>query len=79
MAMAGKEHGWTLEFGEIAKIWRAGCIIRAVFLQSISQAYENNEDLANLLMDPFFAEQINAVHPLKTIHIKHLFEINVGT
>ena len=58
MAMAGKEHGWTLEFGEIAKIWRAGCIIRAVFLQSISQAYENNEDLANLLMDPFFAEQI---------------------
>ena len=53
-----KEHGWTLEFGEIAKIWRAGCIIRAVFLQSISQAYENNEDLANLLMDPFFAEQI---------------------
>ena len=58
MAMAGKEHGWTLEFGEIAKIWRAGCIIRAVFLQSISQAYENNEDLANLLLDPFFAEQI---------------------
>ena len=36
MAMAGKEHGWTLDFGEIAKIWRAGCIIRAVFLQSIS-------------------------------------------
>ncbi|MEC8374952.1 MAG: NADP-dependent phosphogluconate dehydrogenase, partial [Pseudomonadota bacterium] len=58
MAMAGKEHGWTLEFGEIAKIWRAGCIIRAVFLQSISQAYDNNEDLANLLMDPYFAEQI---------------------
>ena len=58
MAMAGKEHGWTLEFGEIAKIWRAGCIIRAVFLQSISKAYENNEDLANLLMDPFFSEQI---------------------
>ncbi|QPL51471.1 NADP-dependent phosphogluconate dehydrogenase [Alteromonas sp. B31-7] len=58
MAMAGKEHGWNLEFGEIAKIWRAGCIIRAVFLQSISKAYENNEELDNLLLDPFFAEQI---------------------
>lgn len=58
MAIAAKEHGWQLEFGEIAKIWRAGCIIRAVFLQSIAKAYENNEELANLLMDPFFAEQI---------------------
>lgn len=58
MAMAAKEHGWELEFGEIAKIWRAGCIIRAVFLQSISQAYENNEELPNLLLDPYFAEQI---------------------
>ena len=59
MAIAAKEHGWQLEFGEIAKIWRAGCIIRAVFLQSISKAYENNEELSNLLMDPFFAEQIS--------------------
>ena len=59
MAIAGKEHGWNLEFGEIAKIWRAGCIIRAVFLQFISKAYENNEDLTNLLMDPYFADQIS--------------------
>ncbi|MBO1256214.1 NADP-dependent phosphogluconate dehydrogenase [Alteromonas sp. 5E99-2] len=58
MAIAGKEHGWNLEFAEIAKIWRAGCIIRAVFLQSITQAYENNDKLTNLLVDPFFAEQI---------------------
>ena len=58
MATAGKEHGWQLEFGEIAKIWRAGCIIRAVFLQSIAQAYENDEELANLLLDPYFADQI---------------------
>jgi 6-phosphogluconate dehydrogenase len=58
MAMAGVEHGWKLDFAEIAKIWRAGCIIRAVFLQSITQAYENDEHLANLLVDPFFSEQI---------------------
>lgn len=58
MAIAAKEHGWSLDFGEIAKIWRAGCIIRAVFLQSIAKAYENNEELSNLLMDPFFSDQI---------------------
>ncbi|RDV26147.1 NADP-dependent phosphogluconate dehydrogenase [Alteromonas aestuariivivens] len=58
MATAAKEHGWELEFGEIAKIWRAGCIIRAVFLQSIAQAYEQDEHLDNLLMAPYFAEQI---------------------
>ena len=58
MEIAAKEHGWKLDFAEIAKIWRAGCIIRAVFLQSITQAYERDEDLANLLLDPFFADQV---------------------
>ena len=58
MAMAAKEHGWQLDFAKIAKIWRAGCIIRAVFLQSIAHAYEQNEHLENLLLDPFFITQI---------------------
>lgn len=58
MDIAAKEHGWKLEFAEIAKIWRAGCIIRAVFLQSITHAYEQNDRLTNLLIDPFFAGQI---------------------
>ena len=58
MDIASKEHGWTLDFSKIAKIWRAGCIIRAVFLQSIANAYENNEGLKNLLLDPFFVKQI---------------------
>ena len=59
MKLAEKEHGWTLDFASIAKIWRAGCIIRAVFLQSITQAYERNEGLENLLLDNFFAEQLS--------------------
>ena len=59
MKTAGAEHGWQLNFAEIAKIWRAGCIIRAVFLQSITEAYERNDELANLLVDPFFAKQIS--------------------
>ncbi|WP_026375443.1 NADP-dependent phosphogluconate dehydrogenase [Aestuariibacter salexigens] len=58
MDMASKEQGWTLDFAEIAKIWRAGCIIRAVFLQSITNAYEQDEELPNLLLAPFFVEQI---------------------
>ncbi len=59
MKLAGKEHGWTLDFASIAKIWRAGCIIRATFLQSITNAYERNQDLENLLLDDFFAEQLS--------------------
>lgn len=59
MSMAAKEYDWSLDFSGIAKIWRAGCIIRAVFLQSITEAYQRDEDLTNLLMDPFFAGQIS--------------------
>ena len=58
MSMAAKEYDWNLDFAGIAKIWRAGCIIRAVFLQSITEAYQRDEDLSNLLIDPFFAGQI---------------------
>ncbi len=59
MKLAEKEHSWSLNFASIAKIWRAGCIIRATFLQSITQAYERNENLENLLLDEFFAEQLS--------------------
>ncbi len=59
MKLAGKEHGWTLDFASIAKIWRAGCIIRAAFLQSITDAFERNEDLENLLLDEYFAKTIS--------------------
>ena len=58
MREAQKEYGWTLNFGEIAQIWRGGCIIRAAFLQKITEAYGRDQDLANLLLDPFFNEQI---------------------
>ncbi|WP_390593552.1 NADP-dependent phosphogluconate dehydrogenase [Simiduia litorea] len=60
MRTAAKEQAWTLNYAEIAKIWRAGCIIRAVFLQSIADAYERNEELENLLLDQYFAEQISS-------------------
>lgn len=59
LKFAAKEHEWTLDFASIAKIWRAGCIIRAKFLQSIAQAYERNSDLDSLLLDSFFVAQLN--------------------
>ncbi|WP_016954950.1 NADP-dependent phosphogluconate dehydrogenase [Catenovulum agarivorans] len=58
MKTAGKQQGWDLDFAAIAKIWRAGCIIRAVFLQSITDAFNKDKELPNLLMDDFFAGQI---------------------
>ncbi|MEC4726913.1 NADP-dependent phosphogluconate dehydrogenase [Shewanella sp. D64] len=64
MAMNAKERNWTLDFAEIAKIWRAGCIIRATFLQSITQAYQaaatTGIELENLLMADVFSQALSA-------------------
>jgi 6-phosphogluconate dehydrogenase len=60
MRLAGKEYDYDLKFGEIASIWRGGCIIRAAFLDDIRQAFSRNPDLANLLMDAEFAKAINS-------------------
>jgi 6-phosphogluconate dehydrogenase len=58
MAAAAKEYGWKLDFGAIAQIFRGGCIIRARFLQKITEAYARDPNLANLLMDPYFAKTV---------------------
>jgi 6-phosphogluconate dehydrogenase len=58
MREAQKEYDWKLNFGEIAKIWRGGCIIRAAFLQKITEAYQRDPDLSNLLLDDYFKECI---------------------
>jgi 6-phosphogluconate dehydrogenase len=58
MVEAQKEYNWKLNFGEIAMIWRGGCIIRARFLQKIKEAYDNDPKLQNLLLDPYFRKQL---------------------
>jgi 6-phosphogluconate dehydrogenase len=58
MREAQNEYDWTLNFGEIAQIWRGGCIIRARFLQKITEAYERDSELANLLLDPYFNDAV---------------------
>src|SRR5699024_714039 len=56
MRAASEENNWDLQYGDIAMIWRGGCIIRADFLQKIKDAYDNNANLANLMLDPYFKE-----------------------
>jgi 6-phosphogluconate dehydrogenase len=57
---AAKEYGWDLNYGGIALLWRGGCIIRSVFLGKIRDAFDKNPALANLLLDPFFKEKVEA-------------------
>ncbi len=58
MREAAKSHGWKLNFGDIALIWRGGCIIRSRFLNNINDAYQQNSNLENLLLDDFFLQAI---------------------
>ncbi len=55
---ASQEFGWHLNYGGIALMWREGCIIRAAFLDKIKAAYDHNPQLTNLLLDPYFKEQV---------------------
>jgi 6-phosphogluconate dehydrogenase len=56
---AAKEYGWELDYGGIAMLWRGGCIIRAVFLEHIKEAYDRESGLENLLLDPYFMDAVN--------------------
>ena len=53
-----KEYGWDIDKGAVAKIWRAGCIIRAKFLDRIVEAYDRDGDLPTLLADDYFAKAV---------------------
>jgi 6-phosphogluconate dehydrogenase len=56
---AAKEYGWELDYGGIAMLWRGGCIIRAVFLEHIKEAYDREPGLENLLLAPYFMGAVN--------------------
>ena len=58
MAAAAKTYDWDLQMGELAKIWRGGCIIRARFLNRITESYAEHPDLVNLLMAPYFRDAV---------------------
>lgn len=58
MKAAAAKYGWNLNYGGIALMWRGGCIIRSVFLGKIKEAFDNNPDIANILLDPYFTEKL---------------------
>ena len=58
MKAAAEEYKWNLNNGGIALMWRGGCIIRSAFLGKIKEAFDNNPNLTNLLLDPFFKAKI---------------------
>jgi 6-phosphogluconate dehydrogenase len=58
MQAAAAEHKWPLKFGEIALLWRGGCIIRATFLERIKEAFDAQPNLENLLLAPYFQQAI---------------------
>ena len=60
MREAAKEYGWTLNYGNIALLWRSGCIIRSVFLEKIKAAFDKNPNLSNLLLDDYFAKLVGS-------------------
>lgn len=60
MRAAAEEYGWDLQYGNIALMWKGGCIIRSAFLANIKDAFDNNPQLENLLLDDFFRSAIHA-------------------
>lgn len=63
MRSAAKTYGWNLNYGDIALMWRGGCIIRSTFLGKIKEAYDRNPNLSNLLLDDYFKQVITELVP----------------
>ena len=71
MREAAKENSWNLNYGGIALMWRGGCIIRSVFLGKIKEAFDNNPELKNLLLDDYFLKVVeNAQDSWRRVIIK---------
>ena len=79
MQAAAKEYGWTLDCGRIALLWRGGCIIRAVFLERIKEAFDKNPALENLLLDPYFKAAVENAQVAWRNVVKTAIELGVPT
>jgi 6-phosphogluconate dehydrogenase len=75
MTAASKEYGWDLRLGEISKIWRGGCIIRARFLDRIADAYEADGAIPNLVLQDYFRDAVLKAEPswrrVVTLAVEH--------
>ena len=79
LGAAAKENHWNLNMGGIALMWRGGCIIRSIFLGNIKAAFDKNPDLANLLLDSFFAGALNQYQASWRKALVHAIELGVPT
>ncbi|KAI4836738.1 6-phosphogluconate dehydrogenase [Plasmodium brasilianum] len=79
LRQVSREMKWNLDLGEISRIWRGGCIIRAVFLDRITKAYKNNNSLELLFLDDEFAEEMKNKLPSlkKVVHISTMCSIPI--
>ena len=62
LAAASEEYRWGLELAKVSPLWRAGCIIRAAFLDDITRSFRNNPTLPNLMLDPYFTDALSGAH-----------------
>lgn len=79
MKAASEEYGWNLNFGDIALLWRGGCIIRARFLDRIKEAFARESKLNNLLIDDFFHSAIHRMQDNWRLVVKTCKELGIPT
>jgi 6-phosphogluconate dehydrogenase len=79
LGAASKLYNWNLNFKDIASIWRGGCIIRARFLNRITDAYVKNPDLKNLILDPFFTDVVTRTQSNWRIAVRTAIDYGVAT
>jgi 6-phosphogluconate dehydrogenase len=77
MRAAATEYGWQLNNGGIAEMWRGGCIIRSVFLGKIKEAFDRDPELVNLLLDPYFNEQVEAAQEAWRRVVAHAVKLGI--
>ena len=63
MRSASETYGWDLNYGQIAMMWRGGCIIRSAFLDKIKEAFDQDEQLPNLMLAPYFRDRLQSLIP----------------
>jgi 6-phosphogluconate dehydrogenase len=78
LGKASELYNWNLNFEDIASIWRGGCIIRARFLNRITEAYKKNPGLKNLVLDPFFADILKRTQSNWRVAVQTAIEYGVA-
>jgi 6-phosphogluconate dehydrogenase len=76
---AAEERGWDLKYGEIAMLWRGGCIIRAAFLERIKEAFDRDPGLENLLLDSYFKDAVGSSQEAWRSVISTAAQIGIST